>query len=127
MSEYKLVPVEPTEEMTDEADNVFHTVWKAQREYSLAKSGKEAFASYPFSVAIYKAMLSASPTTDTITIDRTEYEAMKADAERLNTLMDMSGEYYQESIKHQFVGRLREFIDLHSTAVKQAIDQARKI
>jgi len=63
---------------------------------------------------------------DTITIDRAEYEAMKADAERLNTLMDMSGEYYQESIKHQFVGRLREFIDLHSTAVKQAIDQERK-
>lgn len=59
-------------------------------------------------------------------IDRAEYEAMKADAERLNTLMDMSGEYYQESIKHQFVGRLREFIDLHSTAVKQAIDQERK-
>lgn len=111
MSEYKIVPVEPTEEMTDEADNVFHTVWKAQREYSLAKSGKEAFASYPFSVAIYKAMLSASPTTDTITIDRAEYEAMKADAERYRHVKKYAAKNCNKQ-EHE---------------IEQAVDQARKI
>ena len=58
---YVLVPVEPTDEMTDVADDVFHNVWKEQREYALRVHGKEGYASEPFTLAIYKAMINASP------------------------------------------------------------------
>jgi predicted RNase H-like nuclease (RuvC/YqgF family) len=52
-----------------------------------------------------------------------ELAEAKKDAERLNTLMAMSGEMYAESVKHQFVGRLQEFIDKHT----QEIDEFLKV
>lgn len=47
-----------------------------------------------------------------------EYEA---DARRLELLMTMSGEMYQESTKHQFVGRLKEFVDNNAWRIDQAM------
>jgi hypothetical protein len=46
---------------------------------------------------------------------------LEKDAERLRLLMTMSGEMYQESIKFQFVGRLREFIDANKAAIDEAM------
>lgn len=53
------VPIEPTDAMTDAADDVFHAVWKEQREYALRVHGKEGYASEPFALGIYKAMIDA--------------------------------------------------------------------
>ena len=71
MSEYKLVPVEPTEEM-------IRAGWDVEELVTPYKT--------------WAAMLSASPTTDTITIYRTEYEAMKADAERWRYFRETASE-----------------------------------
>jgi hypothetical protein len=53
------VPLEPTEIMEEAADEVFHTVWKQERERSLTLYKKEGFASSSFSVPMYRAMLAA--------------------------------------------------------------------
>jgi hypothetical protein len=58
---WKLVPIEPTEEMEEAADEPFHSTWKAERERSVKYHGKEGFASVSFSRAIWKAMLGAAP------------------------------------------------------------------
>ncbi len=69
MSEYKLVPVEPTWEMTN------------------AASENTDVNSFIDINNVYKAMLSASPTTDTVNIDLAEYEAMKAEIVRYKGLL----------------------------------------
>jgi hypothetical protein len=61
--------------------------------------------------------------SESITIPLAEYEQMKKDAERLETLMDMSSRMYEISFNHHLIGRLREFID----ANKETIDKAKEI
>ena len=87
---YALVPIEPTEEM-------IRAGWDVEELVTPYKT--------------WAAMLSASPTTDTITIDRTEYEAMKADAERYRKMRKITADE---------CGKPESDVD-------QAIDQARKI
>lgn len=59
--DWVLVPREPTEEMLEAADAPFHEEWRRQRERALRLHGKEAYGSGPFSEAIYRAMINASP------------------------------------------------------------------
>ena len=68
---------------------------------------------------LVEAMLSASPIIDTITIDRTEYEAMKADAERWR--------YFRETASEEMCYALCGNSNAENEELDQAIDQARKI
>lgn len=121
MSEYKLVPVEPTDEMIA----------------AYTKYGSESPYSEPYETSVtgyYKAMLSASPTTDTVTIDRAEYEAMK----ELITLIKVARPWYwvkgdlqDENRNHNLYPTKHggSTVPMWVAINKQieAIDQARKI
>lgn len=120
MSEYKLVPVEPTDEtlqkMRDLALNV-----NLSHDYTWIDYMRDLYGI---------AMLSASPTTDTITIDRAEYEAMKADAERYRWLKD-NGRANSKNSGNAVYPKfgLKAIFSFHywTDDLDQAIDQARKI
>lgn len=57
--------------------------------------------------------------------DLSEVEGMVRDAERLQVLMNASGESYQQGAPFHFVGRLREYIDEIAPVVNAAIDAAK--
>lgn len=61
---------EPTPDMEEAADEPVHAELKAQGQFSMLKYGKLAFASYPFSVAVWKSMVDAALK---------EHEVSKAD------------------------------------------------
>ena len=49
-----------TDSMEEAADEPVHAELKKQGQFSIEKYGKLAFASYPFSVAVWKAMIDAA-------------------------------------------------------------------
>ena len=55
---------------------------------------------------------------------KAQLEEARKDAERLVILQNMSGAIYQESAKHQFVGKLVEFIDVNGEQVFYANSKA---
>ena len=62
---YRVVPLVPTEEMEDAADEPFHEALNKQTESSMRLFGKRAYASTGFSVPMWKAMIQASqPKTE---------------------------------------------------------------
>lgn len=115
MSEYKLVPVEPTDGMIA-AYNKYHKESPYIEPYETSVTG------------YYKAMLSAAPTTNTVNIDRAEHEAMKADAERYRWLREQT--WFSSSMC--VVVYPKKVVKLGADCpsqdkLDQAIDQARKI
>ena len=78
------------------------------------------FVSWINELEILGNRLLASPTTDTITIDRAEYEAMKADAERYLQIRnnDMTAEY-SEYITNALN-------DVEQPSLDETVDQAMK-
>lgn len=120
MSEYKLVPVEPTEEMIEAGDRIAE-IHNEYGENLYIKNTDE----------VYKAMLSASPTTDTINVDRAEYEAMKADAdcfkfwvsEAARNPINMAKLIANCTTEQEYRDAIMPCINF----ANQAIDQARKV
>lgn len=51
---------DPTEAMGEAADDPVHNSLKEQGQFSIEKYGKLAFASYPFSMAVWKSMIDAA-------------------------------------------------------------------
>jgi len=51
---------EPTDAMEDAADEPVHEELKKQGQFSIKNYGKLAFASYPFSNSVWKAMIDAA-------------------------------------------------------------------
>lgn len=51
---------DPTEGMEEAADDPVHQELKDQGQFSIEKYGKLAFASYPFSTKVWKAMINAA-------------------------------------------------------------------
>jgi hypothetical protein len=70
MSEYKLAPVEPTDEMWQTAFELYDKQYHQDQMQSVIICIKE----------MYKAMIKAAPTTESITIPLAEYEQMKKGA-----------------------------------------------
>jgi hypothetical protein len=83
MIEYKLVPIEPTEEMLKAG-------FRAWNACDLPK-GSNSFLDWKDA---YEAMLEAAPTPESITIPLAEYEAMKKDAERYRWMRNYTGATY---------------------------------
>jgi len=61
---WKLVPVEPTEEMEAAADEPFHAAFQAAAKRCKERGVQIALASGEFSPAIYRAMLQAAPSRE---------------------------------------------------------------
>lgn len=93
---HKLLPIEPTEEMVLNAINTFGGVMGTPENLAnppdyvirMLDRQKKAVAGH------YKAMLEASPTTDTVTLSRAEHDALVAIEESARNLLAESEEYH---------------------------------
>jgi hypothetical protein len=139
---HKLVPLEPTEEMVLNAINTFGGVMGTPENLAnpdyvnrMLDRQKKAVAGH------YKAMLEASPTTDTVTLSKAEYDALVKDKERLDWLQSHSYDlrcedvptaggddadidwivvaHYQEKPQEREIGRA------YKDDLRRAIDQAK--
>jgi hypothetical protein len=59
--------------------------------------------------------------SDTITVNRSEWEAMKRDAERFECLGNMATRDFEIAAEYQFVGKLKEYVDSMKPSVDAAI------
>lgn len=119
---HKLVPIEPTEEMVLNAINTFGGVMGtpenlANHDYvnRILDRQKKAVIGH------YKAMLEASPPTDTVTLSKSEYDALVADAERYR--IARAGIAVSGFCISRFVDGFHELMGCD--VADQAIDEAR--
>jgi hypothetical protein len=121
MSEYKLVPVEPTEAMIKAGRDAWNKILRAA-------SGDERLSHEFRTETEYKAMLAASPPTDTVNISKADHDALVADADRYRFLRkkvfyNQDGVYlscgaWDSKMREQSAIETDKFLD-------QAIDNAR--
>jgi hypothetical protein len=118
MIEYKLVPVEPTEERLKAG-------FRAWNACDLPK-GSNSFLDWKDA---YKAMIEDAPITESITIPLAEYEAMKKDAERYQKLKRLSAQArtFKEFAISRYNGMEWEHFENGQLDLDKTLDKAMEI